>query len=193
MKNILLIILSIFSFNLFAQNINIDKSGKSILLKNLRINFQANVAQSMTASDSTGNHDYYLGNSFSAGIEWGFNYNDNIDYGIGIEYQFQSSVAGYDGKIGSVPIYTFVDYPLLERKQFPVNLTIRLGYAFLTNGNNIEKVGDGLYHSLGVSTTFSENFQIKLLYSNEYGKIKLFRNEYSIRRSNFSLGIYFLM
>ena len=116
-----------------------------------------------------------------------------MNYGIGIFYQFPNSLEFTKGEIGVVPIYALMDFPLFENKEYPVLLSIRFGYAFVTTSQDIEKPDGGLYHAFGITMKLSQHVQTKLMYANSYGKIKIDRNEYQMRRGGMSLSIYFNM
>ncbi len=191
MKPLFIIILLLNPINIFAQDENDSYAERSILLRSLRINFQGNILQSMVLSDSIGKHNYLLDNSFSAGFEFASIDKGLLNYGIGAMYQFPSSIAMAKGEIGIFPIYAFIDYPLSEKELFPIQLSIRFGYAFLSTKDGIDKVRDGIYHSLGFTMVISKKFQLKLMYAHNYGKIKIDSYEYSLRRENMSLSINF--
>ncbi|GAB6283741.1 MAG: hypothetical protein STSR0008_25440 [Ignavibacterium sp.] len=191
MKTLFLIILLLNPINLFAQDENDSYSERSILLRSLRINFQGNILQSMVLSDSIGKHDYLLDNSFSVGFELVSEYKGLLNYGIGAMYQFPSSIVMSKGEIGIFPVYAFIDYPLSQTELFPIQLSIRFGYAFLSTKDGIDKIRDGIYHSLGFTMVISKKFQLKLMYAHNYGKIKIDLNEYSLKRENMSLSINF--
>jgi len=191
MKILFVIILLVNPIYLFAQDENDSYAERSILLRSMRIYFQGNILQSMVLSDSIGNHDYLLDNSFSAGFEITSEYKGLRNYGIGAMYQFPGSIVMAKGEIGIFPIYAFIDYPLSQTELFPIQLSIRFGYAFLLAKDGIEKVGNGIYHSLGFTMVISKNYQLKLMYAHNYGKIKIDSYEYSLRRENMSLSINF--
>lgn len=191
MRFLLVIILLFNSINIFAQNENNSIGEKSVLLRNLRFNVQSDVLQTLVLIDSSGKNDHFTENSFSLGFELITQSKEHLIYGIGAMYQFPSSSETIRGKIGAIPIYALIDYPLIRSEQFPVHLSIRFGYAFLTTKEGIDKSEDGIYHSLGFTMMISENFLMKLMYSHNYGKIKIDSDEYSLRRKYLNIGIIF--
>lgn len=191
MRFLLVIILLFNSINIFAQNENKSIDEKSVLFRNLRFNVQSDVLQKLVLIDSSGKNDYLTENSFSVGFELITQSKKHLNYGVGAMYQFPSSSETIKGKIGSIPIYALIDYPLIRSEQFPIHFSIRFGYAFLTTKDGIDKSEDGIYHSLGFTMMISENFQMKLMYSHNYGKIKIDFDEYSFRRRYLNIGISF--
>jgi len=191
MKKLFLFFFVINSCLLFAQNDN-DTFGKnSILLKNLRLNIQANVLQRFSLNDALGKKEFNLDNTFSAGLEFVFQYNGNMDYGVGAFYQSPTSIDSTLGKIGMIPIYAFIDFPLIENGYFPIKLSAQFGYAFLSAKDGLEKVNNGIYHAFGITTVISKYFQLKFLYAYNYGKVKLDSYEYSLRKENLTLALYY--
>ncbi len=191
MKKLFLFFFVINSFLLFAQNEN-DTFGKnSILLKNLRLNVQANVLQNFSLNDAFGKKEFNLDNTFSAGLEFVFQYNENMDYGVGALYQFPTSIDSTLGKIGMIPIYAFIDFPLIENEYFPIKFSAQFGYAFLSAKDGLEKVNNGIYHAFGITTVISKYIQLKFLYAHNYGKVKLNAYEYSLRKENLTLAFYY--
>lgn len=132
-----------------------------------------------------------MGNSFSAGLEFGREYQAIINYGLGVLYQSTATLSGTKGDIGLIPVYAFVDYPLTGNNEIPVLLSLRLGYGFLQTKSDISSLDNGLYHAIGLTGDISRKFQIKLLYSNNYGKVLLDGNEYSLRNGNMSIAVNF--
>lgn len=191
MKKWFLVLFVFSSFNLFAQDDNDTYGKNSILLRNLRLNVQANVLQKFSLSDAFGKKDYYLNNTLSAGLEFVFNYNDNLKYGAGVFYQLPTSIDTSLGKIGMIPVYAFIDFPLIENEFFPIQFTAQFGYAFLTLKDGLEKVDHGIYHAFGFTTVLSKYFQLKFLYAHNYGKAKLDLYEYSLRKENLTLALYY--
>ena len=191
MKKLFLFFFVINSFLLFAQDDN-DTFGKnSLLLKNLRLNIQANVLQKFSLNDALGKIEFNLNNTFSAGLEFVFQYNRNMDYGVGAFYQSPTSIDSTLGKIGMIPIYAFIDFPLIENEYFPIKFSAQFGYASLSAKDGLEKVNNGIYHAFGITTVISKYFQLKFLYAHNYGKVKLYSYEYSLRKENLSLALYY--
>ena len=191
MKKLFLFFFVINSFLLFAQDDN-DTFGKnSLLLKNLRLNIQANVLQKFSLNDALGKIEFNLNNTFSAGLEFVFQYNRNMDYGVGAFYQSPTAIGSTLGKIGMIPIYAFIDFPLIENEYFPIKFSAQFGYAFLSANDGLETVNNGIYHAFGITTVISKYFQLKFLYTHNYGKVKLDSYEYSLRKENLTLALYY--
>ncbi|MDP2362319.1 MAG: hypothetical protein Q8M94_00975 [Ignavibacteria bacterium] len=191
MKKLFLLSLIFNSFLLFAQDNNETYGKNSLLLRNLRLNIQANVLQNFSLNDALGKKDFNLGNTFSAGLELVFQYNENMNYGVGAFYQSPISIDSSIGKIGMIPIYAFIDFPLIENKFFPIQFSTQFGYGFLLAKDGLEKVNNGIYHAFGITTVISKYFQLKFLYAHNYGKVKLDSYEYSLRKENLTLALYY--
>ncbi|MCZ7610107.1 MAG: hypothetical protein M5U17_08045 [Ignavibacterium sp.] len=114
-----------------------------------------------------------------------------MKYGAGVFYQLPTSIDTSLSKIGMIPVYAFIDFPLIENGIFPIQFTAQFGYAFLTIKDGLEKIDHGIYHELGFTTVLSKYFQLKFLYAHNYGKVKLDLYEYSLRKENLALALYF--
>jgi len=191
MKNLFFVLFALSTFILYGQE-DFDTYGKnSILLRNLRINLQANVLQNFSISKSSGKKNFNIGNTVSAGLEFVWLYDQKMDYGIGIFYQTNTLIDTSIGKIGFIPIYAFIDFPLIQNDIFPVQFTSQLGYSFLSIKNGAKKVNDGIYHALGITFVISKYTQLKFLYSHNYGKINLISEDYSFRKENLTIALYY--
>lgn len=190
MKKFFLILLSLNTFFLFAQENEESQSKKSILFNVLRIDAQANVLQKLSLSDVSGKRDYDIGNTYSVGFEYVLNHNEKMKLGLGTFYQSAATIDTSLGKIGMIPVYAFIDFPLTESEIFPIQLTAQFGYSFLSVKDGLDKVNSGIYHALGITTVFSKYFQLKLLYAHNYGNVKFKTFEYSMRKENLTLAIY---
>jgi hypothetical protein len=191
MKKLFLLFVVFNSFLLFAQNDNDTYGKNSVLLRNLRLNVQANVLQNFSLNDALGKKEFNMDNTFSAGLEFVFQYNENMNYGAGAFYQFAASIDSSLGKIGTIPIYAFIDFPLNQNQVFPIQFTVQFGYAFLTAKDGLEKVNNGIYHAFGITTLISKYLQLKFLYAHNYGKVKLDSNEYFLRKEYLTVALYY--
>jgi hypothetical protein len=191
MKQIIFSFLLLNSFNLFGQDSSRSFPENNILFKNLRINLQANVLQEVKLNNSITDKKFFLNNNFSTGIEFVFGYKESINFGIGALLQLKSEIDTAYGEVGMLPVYAFVDFPLTDNTVFPIQLSIQFGYAPLILNNGMKKVSDGIYHAFGLTTVISKNVQLKLLYANNYGKVKLYDEEYFFRKGNLTLAFYF--
>ncbi|MFN3693661.1 MAG: hypothetical protein ACK4UV_01535 [Ignavibacterium sp.] len=156
-----------------------------------RINLQANVLQTVHLQNEYGKTDHFLGNSFSAGLEVASCFNENFYYGIGAAYQFKGSIDTTLGDLGLLPLYVFIDYPLIERNSFPIYLTVQFGYGLLILDNGLKSVNSGIFHALGLTTSVSKNVELKFLYAHNYGKVKLDNDEFRLRKENLSIAFYY--
>ena len=190
MKKIIVVIFLLNSISLFSQENN-HSNEITFLLGKLRINLQTNFLQSGTLADFTEQHNYYASNTFSLGLELAYGNQEKINYGVGMYNQFSSSFEQIKGDISILPVYAFIDYPLIEREQLPIQLSIRFGYAIISTENGIKSISDGLYHAFGFTAIMTKKIQMKIMYGNNYGKIGIENKEYSIRNGNFSLSLYF--
>lgn len=189
MRLLFLFILFFYSSLIFSQEDSYPNN--SLLLKHLRINVQANVLQVVRLQSEFGKTDRFLNNSFSAGLEVVSNFKENFYYGIGAFYQFKSSIDTTLGDLGLLPVYIFIDYPLIENNSFPIYLSAQLGYSPLILDNGLKSVNGGIFHSFGFTTSISKNIQLKFLYAYNYGKVKLENDEFSLRKENLSIAFYY--
>ncbi|MFN3871718.1 MAG: hypothetical protein ACK4R9_01825 [Ignavibacterium sp.] len=184
----LFLLLSLSSF-IFSQ---VDpSSNQNFLLIYPRINLQANVLQTVHLQSESDKTDHFLGNSFSAGLEVASCLNENFYYGIGVAYQFKGSIDTTLGDLGLLPIYLFIDYPLIERNSFPIYLTVQFGYGLLILENGLKSINSGIFHALGLTTSISKNVELKLLYAYNYGRVKLDNDEFRLRKENLSIAFYY--
>jgi len=191
MKKLFLFLFLFNSFCLFAQSDDDSYWENSALFKFLRLNVQANVLQKLTFIDSFGKEDFYLNNTFSVGLEFVSKYNENLNFGIGFFNQLQATIDTSIGKIGIIPVYTYMDFPLITNEIFPIQFTAQFGYAFLSVSDGLKKINHGIYHAFGFTTVLSRYIQIKFLYAHNYGKVKLDLDEYYLRKENLTLALYY--
>ena len=189
MKLLFLFILFSLTSIVFSQENSFPEN--SLLLKNLRLNVQANVLQEIYLQSELGKNDRFLNNSFSAGLEIVFDYNEYFNYGLGAFYQFKSNIDTTFGKFGTLPIYAFMDYPIIRSSDFPILFSLQFGYSPLLLNDGLKSVNGGIFHSFGLTTSISKNVQIKFLYAHNYGKAKLESEVYSLRKENLSIAFYY--
>ncbi len=190
MKKLFLVLFLFNSFCLFAQSDN-DTQGEKLSFTTLRLNLQANVLQKLTLIDSFSEEDFYLNNTFSAGVEFVSKYNESLNFGIGFFYQLPISIASSRAKMSIFPVYAFIDFPFITNEIFPVQFTAQFGYAFLAVSGSLKKAYNGIYHALGFTTVLSRNLQIKFLYAHNYGEVNLDANSYDLRKESLTLALYF--
>ena len=189
MKLLFLFILFSLTSIVFSQENSFPEN--SLLLKNLRLNVQANVLQEIYLQSELGKNDRFLNNSFSAGLEIVFDYKEYFNYGLGAFYQFKSNIDTTFGKFGTLPIYGFMDYPIIRSSDFPILFSLQFGYSPLLLNDGLKSVNGGIFHSFGLTTSISKNVQIKFLYAHNYGKAKLESEVYSLRKENLSIAFYY--
>lgn len=176
---------------IYSQDADSTFASRSIIFRNLRINLQVNTEQTFSLAHSTGKNHYFKNNSIAAGLEWVVRYKNSMNYGIGFLYQFPSSINALEGKLGNLPIYTYIDFPLTNRESFPLQLSFRLGPSFLQTDGKIDKKGHGIYHAIGLTTEINRRIQVKLLYSTTYGEITIGNSNYDVTNEsmNFILSL----
>lgn len=110
------------------------------------------------------------------GMTLGFEYifaEEQLEYGFGVEYQFERKVKDFERKFNFIPVYGVLNY------QFPVDgdvkpyVTARLGYNFLTANDAFKNGRDtigGLYYGAGIGVNIRQ-FIIEALYSENKGSL----------------------
>ena len=189
MRPLFLFILFSFTSSVFAQDNSYPEN--SLLLKNLRLNIQANVLQEIHLQSEVDKSDRFLNNSFSAGLELVFDYKEYFNYGLGAFYQFKSNIDTTFGDFGTLPVYAFMDFTIIPSNDFPILFSFQFGYSPLLLNNGLKSVKGGIFHSLGLTTSISKNVQIKFLYAHNYGKAKLENEVFSLRKENLSIAFYY--
>jgi len=132
--------------------------------------------------------------SFNIGSEVTFfKYESPIKYGVGVLFQFPSSIIGQDGDYSFIPLYALTRINVFESDFFITTLQVRLGYNFLlVNNNYLGGNGDfngGLYYSIGSVLTMDNEMQIRLFYSVNYGKYKTAFSDYLVKNNQFTIGL----
>ena len=191
MKRLFFTFVLLSSCVLFAQDNPKSFPENNIIFKNLRLNLQANLLQELKLQSTNTTQNLLINNTFSTGLEFVFEYNKNFYFGFGAFLQFKSSIDSIYGELGILPIYAFIDFPIIEDSQFPILLSAQLGYSPLILENGLEKINYGLYHAFGITTSISKFVQVKLLYAHNYGKVKLDDQEYFLRKGNLTLALYY--
>lgn len=189
MKLTFLFILFSFASTVFSQENSFPEN--SLILKNLRLNVQANVLQEIHLQSELVKTDRFLNNSFSAGLEIVFDFKEDLNYGLGAFYQFRSNIDTTFGDIGTLPIYAFMDFTLIPSYDFPILLSFQFGYSPLLLNNGLKNVNGGIFHSFGITTSISKNVQLKILYAHNYGKAKLENEVFRLRKENLSIAFYY--
>ena len=187
----LLFLLILFSYTsiIFSQENSYPEN--SLLLKNLRLNVQANVLQEIHIQSELDKTDRLLNNSFSAGLELVFDFQEYFNYGFGAFYQFKSNIDTTFGDLGTLPVYAFMDFTLIPSSSFPIFLSAQFGYSPLLLNNGLKNINGGIFHSFGLTTSISKNIQLKFLYAHNYGKAKLENEVFSLRKENLSIAFYY--
>lgn len=170
----------------YGQKSDSSFTHKPIIFSHLRLNLQANVLQTFVTDDSIGKNEYMKSNSFAAGFEWVFNYKNNLSYGFGFLYQVPGSIKALDGKFGNIPIYTFLDLPVINNDPFQILLSLRFGASLVSTNGKIERNQHGIYHAEGITFDINDEASIKLLYTNSYGGIKNNGHDYNVNNGNMS-------
>lgn len=187
MKQMILLMLIAFNILLLAQDNNDTQEPDDEFIRSVKFNLQFDVLQTLTFGDSSGIKDYMLGNTISLGLEYQTKYKSVLYFGLGALYQFPNSLDFSKGQLGSVPVYGFINYPLIERGEYPLSLAARFGYAFLTTADGIESTENSFYHSFGIMAQISKTIIVKIMYSNNYGKLKIDGNDYRMKKNYLSL------
>ena len=104
--------------------------------------------------------DRFLNNSFSAGLEVVFDFQESLYYGIGAFYQLKSTIDTTLGNLGTLPIYAFIDYPLFGNNSFPVLLSVQLGYSPLLLNNGLKMLMVVFFILLVLQLLFQKIFSL---------------------------------
>lgn len=192
MKSLLISFFLLNTLFVFSQEQVDTLSKTNYSPKIIRINFQVNTLQSVNISDSTGNTNNVKNNSFAIGVECIAKHHPGINYGVGVLYEFKSTVKALNGELGNLPIYCFFDYQVNENKQLPILLSARIGVSFPLVKGDMKKLSGGLYHSVGITTNLSDRAQFKLQYSNDYCEITKEAKDYSLNIGSLNFVLSFL-
>lgn len=100
------------------------------------------------------------------------NYDNSLEYGVGIAYKYNELKVGYANNKGvhSVPIYGLIKYNF---NNFDSTITpyvkANLGYSFNHGKSEAEdyelKIRSGLYYGLGAGFTYNDTFTVDLSYN----------------------------
>lgn len=96
---------------------------------------------------------------------------ENVEYGAGVEYQFEKDwkFTLNEQKFYFIPVFAVLNCPLSEHEY----ITARLGYNFF-DGNSAYKDGNtlngGVYYAAGAGINYS-GFRMEILYSCNNGSI----------------------
>lgn len=110
------------------------------------------------------------------GATVGFEYTfpqDQLEYGFGVQYQFERAVKDTDRKFNFIPVYGVINYHFPVDSDVKPYVTARLGYNFLTandsfkNGRNPQ---GGVYYGAGFGVAINQ-FIIEALYSQNNGSL----------------------
>lgn len=222
MKKIIisLLFISIFSFNLFADN-------SSIL--NLELDLKLGLDFNPTLEIHNDNEEtglaHEFNNSFLLGSDFFFLIFSDFYLGVGFNHVFESKIKtkGYDTKRNITTCYIAGKYKMpLESKVFSnLYLIGNLGYANINidniyefilhtdeSGEDIDMIiiknkfnNNGFVWEIGLGTEIFDNFIAELTYSNIYGKKENIYSQYIENSSQkiifslimFKLGYKFIM
>lgn len=130
------------------------------------------------------NGDSDVNKSVLIGAEFFYYLNKNVAFGFGINNNFNADLndmkaygLDYKGEVGFTNFYFAVKPKIeLESKIFnSIYFLGQIGYGLFRFDNHEygEKDGNGLYWGIGAGTEIYKNFIVELLYSFNYGSIKL--------------------
>lgn len=165
-----------------------DKGDMEIVGK-LGLNLNPKVEASGSFVDVGAFNPYFTGDSdvnmsVLIGAEFFYYLNKNVALGVGINNNFNADLKDmkdygldYKGEVGFTNFYFAVKPKIeLESKVFnSVYFLGQIGYGlFRFDGHEYgEADGNGLYWGIGAGTEIYKNFIVELLYSFNYGSIKL--------------------
>lgn len=191
MRQFLFLFVCVFVVAGSAQEESKNFFEKSLIFKYFRLSLNANSFNSLKLIAGPDQITFTPYNSLSAAIEF---YNKNsagVIYGFGGSYYPPAKIKGVNedfGKIGSVTAYCYFDYPIPINKTLNPFISVRLGYGFLSTSGYLDKKAPGIYHAFGVSLPISNKLWLRLLFSNQYGEVKIGSDEYYINFSSLNLG-----
>lgn len=132
-------------------------------------------------------------NGFTIAGEYVVPYSDEIDFGIGLAYQFARSFdevgANEDATFSFVPIYGVAKYNI---EQFYV--LGQLGYNMFNTSEEFTgdlKTEGGLYYGVGGGIKIAENIFAEILYSANNGKLTDDVDELKVNNSQISAMVGF--
>lgn len=112
-----------------------------------------------------------------AGATLGYEYlfpQDQLEYGIGVQYQFERTVKDTNYKFNFIPVYGVLNYKFPVEGDVKPYVTARLGYNFLTANDDFKNAHDtlgGLYYGAGFGVNISRQFIVEALYSENKGSL----------------------
>lgn len=171
----LLVVFSVSAFAQFNVKVGMDFSGE--------FTFEA---ESVSISAD-------IKNGFTIAGEYVVPYSDEIDFGIGLAYQFARSFdevgANEDETFSFVPIYGVAKYNI---EQFYV--LGQLGYNMFNASEEFTgdlKTEGGLYYGVGGGIKIAENIFAEILYSANNGKLTDDVDEIKVNNSQISAMVGF--
>jgi len=111
-------------------------------------------------------------------------------YGIGVNYQLNNSFINIKGSYNFWPLYIFSRYKVFDTDYFNLNLQLNIGFNIINVSTdylteNGETKG-GLYYSFGTVAVVNNSIHMRIVYSTNYGKLKLLDKNLLVKNSFFS-------
>ncbi|PUU88678.1 MAG: hypothetical protein CI947_1870 [Halanaerobium sp.] len=153
---LLVMVMFLFSFNVFAQ----AQSNWSV---KLGIDFASEL-------DVEGEDPYDSDMGYSVTGEYIMPYRNGFDLGAGITLQLDRDFEDYDGNFGFTPIYGLAEYTM---DNGPLYFIGHLGFAsFSVDHEMFEDSSGGLYYALGAGMYITDQYTADILYTNNSGEIE---------------------
>jgi hypothetical protein len=192
MKQFLFLFVCVFVVAGSAQKENKTFFEKSLIFKYFRLGLNANFFNSLKLISGPDQITFTPYNSLSATIEF---YNKNsaeVIYGFGGSYHPPAKIKGVNedlGTIGNVTAYSYLDYPISIGQTLNPFISVRLGYGFISTSGYLDKKAPGIYHAFGFSLPISNKLWLHILFSNQYGEVRIGSDEYYINFSSLNFGL----
>jgi hypothetical protein len=196
MKRVLFL-LCVFVFAGFAQEEDESILSKSIVFKYFKyfkVGVQANTFNSLKLISGDNQITLSPYNGLTATVEIGSKTPAEIAFGMGAGFQPSVKIRGVNkdlGTISSVTPYVFLEYPISIGKVLNPSFLVRFGYGFFSTSGELDRKKPGVYHAIGVSLPIYKGIQARVLFSNQYGDLKIGQDEYYMNYSSLNLGLLF--
>lgn len=162
---LLVMVMFLFSFNVFAQ----AQSSWSV---KAGLDF----GSEMDVDEET--YDTTMGYTIIG--EYKMNYSNNINFGAGLAYQLDrelevEDVSGENADFGFTPFYGLMEYRMQDS---PLYFVGHLGYASLSFDHpDAEDSSGGFYYALGAGMDISDSYVADVLYTSNSGEVDFVGNE----------------
>ena len=135
-----------------------------------------------------------VNNSFNMGAEAIIFKTRGLAYsGVGVIYQFPTNIVDQNGSYSFIPLYAFTRIKFIGLDVLNIMLQVKLGYNFISVHNNYlggsgDDFNGGLYYSVGSIMSISDELQVRLFYSVNYGKYFSY-SDYLLKNEQFTIGM----